>query len=99
MRVLMKVTMPVEAGNQGIRDGVLPKTIMEFVERFKPEACYFGPDEGRRTGYFFFDLADVSMMPSLTEPFFTRLNAAIELTPVMNLEDMRSGVERAVKNL
>lgn len=99
MRVMMKVSIPVEAGNRGIIEGVLPATIMEFVDRFKPEACYFGPEAGLRTGFFVFDLADPSMMPTVTEGFFTRLNAAIELTPVMNLEDMRAGVETAAKKL
>jgi hypothetical protein len=99
MRMMMKVSMPVEAGNHGIKEGVLAKTVMGFVERMKPEACYFGPEGGRRTAFFFFDLADPSLIPSVAEPFFTRLNAAIELTPVMNLEDMRAGVEKAVKLL
>jgi hypothetical protein len=99
MRVMMKVSVPVEAGNRGIKEGILPKTIMGFVEQMKPEACYFMPEGGKRNALFVFDLADPTMIPTAAEPFFAHLNAAIEITPVMNLEDMKVGVEKAVKRL
>jgi hypothetical protein len=95
--MMMRVSIPVEAGNKGIKDGGLPKTIMGFVERMKPEACYFVADGGKRTGYFFVDVRDPSSIPSLAEPFFVNLSASIEFMPAMNLEDMKTGVEKAVK--
>ena len=97
MRVMLKVSIPVEAGNKGVKEGILPRTIMEFVEKMKPEACYFMPEGGLRTGVFFFDLEDPTLIPTVVEPFFSNLNASIVMTPVMNLEDMRTGVERAMK--
>jgi len=98
MRVMMKVSMPVETGNKGVKEGILPKTVMRFVEQMKPEACYFLPEGGKRTAIFFFDLNDPTMIPLAAEPFFHNLNAAIEMTPVMNLDDMKAGVEKALKN-
>jgi hypothetical protein len=98
MRMMMKVSMPVEAGNKGVKEGILPKTVMRFVEQMKPEACYFGPDGGKRTAFFFFDLQDPTLIPTVAEPFFTNLNASIEMTPVMNLEEMKVGVEKAMKH-
>jgi hypothetical protein len=98
MRMMMKVSMPVEAGNKGVKEGILPKTVMRFVEQMKPEACYFGPDCGKRTAFFFFDLQDPTLIPTIAEPFFTNLNASIEMTPVMNLEEMKVGVEKAMKH-
>ncbi len=97
MRMMMKVSIPVEAGNKGIQDGILPKTVMEFVEKMKPEASYFTPDGGKRTAFFFFDLADPAMLPSAVEPFFINLNAGIEISPAMNLDEMKTGVEKAMK--
>jgi hypothetical protein len=38
------------------------------------------------------------MIPSAAEPFFMNLNASIDLSPVMNLEDMKVGVEKAMKH-
>jgi hypothetical protein len=97
MRMMLKVSIPVEAGNKGIKEGILPRTVMEFVERMKPEACYFLPEGGKRTAIFFFDLADPTMLPSAVEPFFINLNAGIEMSPAMNLDDMKAGVEKAMK--
>ena len=97
MRVMMKVSIPVEAGNRGIKEGILAKTVMEFEEKMKPEACYFTPEGGKRTAFFFFDLTDPTMLPSTSEPFFENLNAGIEVSPAMNLADMKAGVEKAMK--
>jgi hypothetical protein len=97
MRMLMKVSIPVESGNKGVAEGLLPKTITTFVDQMKPEAAYFGLDNGRRTAFFVFDMTDNAMVPSAAEPFFMNLNASIELQPVMSFEDMKSGVDRAMK--
>lgn len=96
MRMMLRVAMPVEAGNKAIKDGSLPKTIMTFVEQYKPEAAYFAAEKGMRTGYFVFDLKDPSMIPSVCEPFFINMNASIEIQPTMNLEEMKAGVARAM---
>lgn len=97
MRMLFKVSIPVEAGNRGVKEGGLPKTVMNFVEQYKPEAAYFTADGGKRTAFFVFDLKDPTHIPSVAEPFFMQLNASIEMSPVMTLEDMKVGVEKAMK--
>jgi hypothetical protein len=97
MRMMMKVSIPVEAGNRGVKEGILPKTVMEFVEKMKPEACYFTPEGGKRTAFFFFDLVDPTMLPMAAEPFFMNLNAGIEVSPAMNLDDMKAGIEKVMK--
>jgi hypothetical protein len=97
MRVMMKVSIPVETGNKGVREGLLAKTVQDFVERTKPEACYFGPEAGKRTAWFIFDLADVTQMPPAAEPFFMALNASVDLTPILNLEDLKVGIDKASK--
>lgn len=89
MRMMMKV----------VKEGILPKTVMGFVEQHKPEAAYFVADGGKRTAYFFFDLKDPASIPLAAEPFFMNLNAAIECTPAMNLDDMKAGVARAAKQV
>ncbi len=99
MRTMMKVSIPVEAGNKGISEGMLPKTVMAFVEQMKPEAAFFGAENGQRTAYFVFDLKDPTLIPTAAEPFFMNLQAAVTFQPVMNLADMKAGVESAVKAL
>lgn len=97
MRMMMKVSIPTEAGNRGVKEGILPKVVMSFVDKMKPEACFFTAEAGKRTGFFVFDLADPTMIPSVAEPFFMNLDASIELAPVMNLSEMKAGVEKAMK--
>lgn len=97
MRTMLKVRIPVEAGNRAIKEGDLAKTVMAFVDQMKPEATYFVGEAGLRTAYFVFDLKDPTMIPAACEPFFMKLNAAIEITPAMNLEEMKTGVSRVAK--
>lgn len=97
MRMMMRVSIPVDTGNEAIKDGSFPKTVMAFVKQMKPEASYFVADCGERTAYFFFDLKDPSMIPSVAEPFFMNLGASIDMTPAMNIEDMKAGIAKAMK--
>ncbi len=97
MRMLMKVSIPTEAGNKTIREGTLPRTMLSFVEQYKPESTCFTSQNGQRTAFFVFDLKEASAIPSVAEPFFMNLNASVELWPAMSLEDMKTGVERASK--
>lgn len=101
MRCLLKVSIPVEAGNAAISDGHLPKTIESILADLKPEACYFAEDNGQRTGFIFFDLKDTSQIPGVAEPWFLAFDAHVELHPAMNLDDLKKatpGIEKAVKN-
>jgi hypothetical protein len=97
MRTLLKVTMPVEAANKAVKDGTLAKTLKSSMEELRPEASYFYTENGQRTGLIIFDMKDASQMPSIAEPFFLNLNAAVELHPIMNMEDLKIGLEKAAK--
>ena len=100
MRCIVKMNIPVEAGNETIRSGKLQKTIESVVKEFKPEAAYFFADRGQRTGFFVFNLKDPSEIPMVAEPFFLAFNAAVEISPAMNLEDlMKAGphIQAAIK--
>jgi len=101
MRCLLKVQIPVEAGNATISDGSLPTTIESILADLKPEAAYFAEENGKRTGFIFFDLKDTSQIPAVAEPWFLAFNAHLEFHPAMNLDDLKKaapGIERAVKN-
>ena len=89
MRTMIKVSVPVEAGNKGITDGSLQKTISDAMERLRPEASYFFAGEGLRTAIFVADVKDPSEIPVIAEPFFLNLNASVEFTPVMNADDLK----------
>ena len=86
--------MPVESGNQAIKDGSLGTVIQRAAERWKPEAMYFTTFDGQRTAYVVFDLPDASAIPVFAEPFFRELNASVELAPVMNGDDLQKGLSQ-----
>ena len=92
MRMMLKFTLPIEKGNAAINDGSLGRTMELIMGKLKPEAAYFTPMDGKRGGVIFFDLAEPSQIPEVVEPFFLNLNAATELTPVMNADDLRKGL-------
>ena len=97
MHVMMKVTIPVESGNKGIKDGTLPKAMMTFLETQKPESAYFCHDHGLRTAFFVVDVKDSSQMPALAEPFYMAFNATVDLRPVMNAAELKAGLEKLPK--
>ncbi len=100
MRFLLKVNIPVEAGNKAAKAGKLGSTIQSILAELKPEAAYFAADKGQRTGFLFFDMKDASQIPAIAEPWFLALNASIECHPVMVPEDLAKAsgaIEAAVK--
>jgi hypothetical protein len=94
MRVMAKISMPVESGNRAIKDGTLGATMQRAAERWKPEAMYFTTFDGRRTAFMVFDLPDASDLPPFAEPFFRDLNADVQLAPVMNGDDLQKGLSQ-----
>ena len=97
MRMMLRFTLPVEKGNQTFKDGSLGKTLEAIIKKLKPEAAYFAPLDGKRSGMIFFDLAEPSQIVEVVEPLFSGLNAAVELVPVMNGDDLRKGLAKATK--
>jgi hypothetical protein len=97
MRMLMKVSIPTEAGNDAIKDGSLPQIVGASLDALKAEAAYFIAEDGMRTALIFFEMGDSSEIPPAAEPFFRGLGANITLVPVMNADEMRAGVGKAME--
>jgi hypothetical protein len=94
MRFLMTIDIPTEHGNAAIKNGSLPKVIESVLNDIHPEAAYFGPRAGNRAAFVVFDLDDVSLIPSIAEPLFIELGAKVEMIPVMNQDDLATGLGR-----
>ena len=92
MRMMIRVTIPVEQGNAAIKDGSFSSIIQAFMAEHKPEAAYFVAEGGNRTAYFFASVSDPSLIPPMAEPFFMGLNAKVEFLPVMTPEDLAKGL-------
>ena len=94
MRLMMKVSMPVEAGNLAAKSGF--DTIPKILAEQKPEAVYFIAEHGKRTGVLFLDIQDASQIPAIAEPWFLAFNAAVEFHPAMKPDDLAKA-EPAIK--
>ena len=97
MRTMITVSFPVESANRGIKDGSLPRIIGAAMERLRPEAAYFFAAEGKRTALFVADMKESSQIPSIAEPFFMGLDATLDFRPVMNADELKSGLEAAFR--
>ncbi len=100
MRFLVKVNIPVEAGNAAVKAGKLGSTIQSILADLKPEAVYFTDDNGQRTALLFLEMQDASHIPAIVEPWMLAFNARIEVHPVMVPDDLAKagGAFEAVKN-
>ena len=94
MRTMIKVEIPVEAGNKAAKEVTLGATFEQLFSRTKPEAAYFLAPDGERCCIAVFDLQDTVDIPSIAEPLFMALNARVTFNPVMNAENLKQGLSR-----
>ena len=100
MRFFVKVSIPVDAGNAGMRDGSFSKKIQSILAEQRPEAVYFYEEDGMRTAAIFLDLRDPWQIPEVAEPWFLAFNARLEFHPAMipaDLEKAGPSIEKAAK--
>jgi hypothetical protein len=87
--MLLRVSIPVEAGNAAAKAGTLGSTIERILADLKPEAAYFfADDSGQRSGSIVFDMQDASQIPAVAEPWFLAFDAKIFLRPIMTPQDL-----------
>jgi hypothetical protein len=98
MRMLLRVSIPVQAGNAAAKAGTLGSTVERLLADLKPEAAYFyADDSGQRCGTIVFDMQDTSQIPAVAEPWFLAFNAKLSFRPVMNAQDLAKGVPGIAK--
>jgi hypothetical protein len=92
MRIMVKFSFPVDAGNAAIRIGKVEKVFQQLMEDLKPEAAYFHAVDGDRGGFFVVNMQEASQIAEIAERLFFGVSAKIELVPVMTADDLRKGL-------
>jgi hypothetical protein len=92
MRMMLQWSVPVEKGNAMVADGSMGTVIEEVMAGAKPEAAYFLSHEGKRGGVIFFDMKEPADIARIAEILFQGANAAVELVPVMNADDLQKAL-------
>jgi len=97
MLFMLKVEIPIETGNEAIKDGTISEKLEAIIQDIKPEAVYFTDSEGMRAGYFFVEMKDPSEIPAMAEPFFLAFDAFVEIKPVMKPEHLAKASSKIKK--
>ena len=92
MRMMIKFSFSVDAGNAAIRTGKVEKVFQQLIEDLKPEAAYFHAVDGDRGGFFVVNMQESSQIAEIAERLFFGVSAKIELVPVMTADDLRKGL-------
>ncbi len=93
MRTMVKLTFPTQETNPIIRDGSIGQTMETILGNLQPEAAYFCPLDGKRGGYIVVNMEEETELVTKLEPFWLELGATVETFPVMNVDDLRAGLQ------
>jgi hypothetical protein len=80
MRMMLKAIVDTDAGNEVFRRGGVVEAVDRIQHVLQPEAFYEFVENGQRTVFAVFDMADPSQIPVITEPLFNLAKAKIAAT-------------------
>jgi len=97
MRMMVTISVPVQKGSEGIKNGALPRVVQSTLEKIKPECAYFYLEGGRRTMRAVFNMLNENDMVGAFEPVLMELDADIVLTPVMTAPELEAGFKALMR--
>jgi hypothetical protein len=90
---MIRFEFPTELGNEIVRSGKIKDVFERLLADLQPEAAYFFPSNGNRAGVLFVNMDESADVARKTERLWFGLGARVELTPVMNGDDLMQGLE------
>jgi hypothetical protein len=98
MKMLLRVTMPIEPFNSMVKKGTVGKTIGKILEDLKPEATYFTLTDGERSVLLVINVNKPSDYVKYAEPFFLQFDAECNFDIILTPEELKnSGIEEIGK--
>jgi hypothetical protein len=88
--MLFYITLPNAPFNAAVKDGTVGAKLGRILEAIKPEAIYFTDHDGQRGAVAIIEVADVSKIPALCEPWFLTFDAKVETRIAMTPEDLKN---------
>ena len=95
MRLMMNFKIPTDAGNKAGDEHRIGKAIEKLVADTGATEAYFFMKDGMRAGVIFFEETDQANLPRYNEPLMEALGAEIDIVPVLNLDDLKRGLQGA----
>ncbi len=95
MKFIVEVSLPSEPFNTLVRKGVAGGKIGEVLGAIQPEVVYFTDTGVGRGAILVVDLADMSQLPHVTEPFMLNFDASVHYRVAISVEELQAaGLER-----
>lgn len=91
MKILFRITFPVQRFNELARNGTVGQKLAAIVEATKPESIYFTGSQSGRGAVAVYDFADGSQVPGVAEPWFLTFDAQIEYSVAISGQEMAKG--------
>ncbi len=92
MRMMVTFSFDAEGGNDAVISGKVQEIFGKLMEDLKPEAVYAYAVGGQRGGHMIINMNDSSEVATVAERFWLGLKAHVEMTPVMNGDDLQKGL-------
>lgn len=95
MKFIVEVSMPLEPFNTLVRKGEVGDKIAEVLGAIQPEVVYFTDTGVGRGAILVVDLADMSELPHITEPFMLNFDASVHYRVAISVDALQAaGLER-----
>ena len=91
IRMMLKVQIPVEAGNDAVKTGMQGKVFEDLMRQIHPEAAYFSQEDGLRTAYFVYVVHDTAEFAAIHEPLIQGLGARVYDQPALTWDELKQG--------
>ncbi|MEP1575865.1 hypothetical protein [Roseibium album] len=93
MRLMMTFKIPTEAGNKAGARHTIGAAIEKLIADTGAQDAYFYMKDGMRAGTIYFEETDQANLTRFNEPLMESLGAQIDIMPVLNLEDLKRGLQ------